>query len=91
MLNTRFSGVVIILALVAVAGCTKVDSEVVRRTETTNDKFEFKPPVEAPAAAASAPAAPVPAASPAKGKNKEFEYKPNPKYFPDAAKKAGGN
>jgi len=28
---------------------------------------------------------------PAKDKNKEFEYKPNPKYFPEAAKKAGGN
>lgn len=91
MLNTRLLSAVVILALVAVAGCTKVDSEVVRRTETTNDKFEFKPPVETPAPPASAPAAQVPAAPPAKGKNKEFEYKPNPKYFPDAAKKSGGN
>ncbi|RUR71893.1 hypothetical protein EJP67_33085 [Variovorax guangxiensis] len=91
MRNTHVWGGVAAMALVAVMGCTKVDSEVVRRTETTNDKFEFKPPAAAPAAPASAPVAPAPVAPPAKGKNKEFEYKPNPKYFPEAAKKAGGN
>lgn len=81
------------IAFAMLSACTKKDEEVVNRTERTSDSFEFKPsvPASAPTAAASAASAPGTAAhetSRPAATGKPFEYKPNPKYFPDAAKKA---